>query len=107
MWLDFLLGEIYPGKKVGLSMDKAPQHNSALVQEYIKKKYDEGRLVVVFIHGGLTSVIQVCDLDANKPLKVNIKKRYLQYRAQYIKTERAKYPNERDRRIKMKVPSKR
>ena len=103
-WFDWLLNVVYPGKKVGVSMDQAPQHKSATVQEYLKKKYDEGRLVVEFIDGGLTSVIQVCDLDANKPLKVNIKRGYLKYRAEFIKAERAKHPNEPNKRIQMKVP---
>ena len=104
MWLQFLLDVLYPGKKVGLSMDKAPQHNAEKVQVYIKKMYDEGRLVLEFIDGGLTSVIQVCDLEGNKPLKVNIKRRYLKYRADYIKSERARYPDEPNRRVQMKMP---
>ena len=102
-WLEFLLNDLFPGKKVGLTMDKAPQHNSAKVQEYIKKKEEEGRLVLEFIDGGLTSVIQVCDLDANKPLKDNIKRGYLKYRAEFIKAEKAKHPDQPNKRIKMKV----
>ena len=70
MWLEFLLDDLFPGKKVGLSMDHAPCHKAKAVQAYINKMQDMGRLALEFIDGGLTSVIQVCDLDSNKPLKL-------------------------------------
>ena len=102
MWLEFLLDELFPGKKVGLSMGQAPCHKAKTVQAYIKKMQDMGRLALEFIDGGLTSVIQVCDLDGNKPLNINIKRRYLRYRSGFIKAERAKYPDEPNKRVQMK-----
>ena len=60
---------------------------------------DMGRLILEFIDGALTSVIQVCDLDGNKPLKINIKRQYLKYRADFIKAERAKYPGEPNKHV--------
>jgi hypothetical protein len=43
----------------------------------------KGRIVVEFIDGSLPFVIQICNFDRNKPLKYNIKKRYLNVRADY------------------------
>lgn len=73
-WFDWVLDVLFPGKKVGISMDMAPAHRSGRVAEHIKKREDEGHLVCLFIDGGLTSVLQVCDLAANKEIKSLIKK---------------------------------
>ena len=54
--------------------------------------------------GGLTSVLQVCDLVANKDIKAIIKRLYLQYRAGFIRAEKAKYTDKPDKHIKMKLP---
>jgi len=101
--LDFVLDVLYPGKKVGISMDHAPAHMAAEVIEYIERRTDEGRLVMGFIDGGLTSILQVCDLAANKQLKAIIKKLYHQWRAEYVRAERAKTPDEPLRRVKLKM----
>ena len=73
-WFDFILDEVHPEKKVGISLDMAPCQINNEVEQYIKRRYEEGRLVVAYIDGGLTSIIQVCDLDANKPLKIEIRR---------------------------------
>ena len=65
-YLDFLLDVVHPGKKVGLSMDMAPAHRSGRVLEYIEKRTKEGRLLLSFINGGLTYVLQVYNLVVNK-----------------------------------------
>ena len=52
---------------------------SKLVAKYIKKRTEEGRLVLEEIKGGLTSVMQVCDLTVNREIKSLIKKGYLAY----------------------------
>ena len=49
------------------------------------------------------SIIQVCDLDANKPLKIEIRKLYLRYRKTFMEAERAKTPDQPNRRIAMKI----
>ena len=100
-YLDFLFDVLHPGKKVGLSMDMAPAHRSGDMQKYIDRKYAEGRLLVGYIDGGLTSVLQVCDLAANKEFKATITKLYLNYRSQFLKDERAKTPHDPNRRIKI------
>ena len=102
-WFEWLLNVLYPQEKVGVSLDMAPCQTNKEVVDYIKKKYDEGRLVVGFINGGLTSVLQVCDLVANKEFKAQIKREYMRFRAEYLKAERAKTPEEPMRRIKVKI----
>ena len=73
LWFDWILDELYPGKKVGISINRAPAHCSGKVQTYIKRRTDEGHLVEEDIDGGLTSVLQVCDLATNKEVKDLIK----------------------------------
>ena len=59
--------------------------------------------MVGYVDGGLTSVLQVCDLAANKEFKALIKRFYLQYRTQFLRDERAKTPNDPNRRIQIKI----
>ena len=104
-WLEWVLDVLYPGKKVGISLDMAPaQQLTGHVKEYVDKRTAEGRLVLEYIDGGLTSVLQIADLAANKDIKAIIKRLYLTYRRGFIRTERAKYPGEPDKRITMKLP---
>ena len=90
--------------QVGISLDMAPAQRGGRVKEYVDKRTAEGRLVLEYINGGLTSVLQVCDLIANKDIKAIIKRLYLKYRSEFIRAERAKYPDEPDRRVAMKLP---
>ena len=73
-------------------MNMAPAHRSGRVSEYVKKRTKEGRLVLGFINGGLTSVIKVCDLVANKDFRALIKKSYMKWRAELLMDERSKTP---------------
>ena len=75
---------VHPGKKVRLTLDAAPCHLDKVVPDYIKKRTDEGRLVLEEIEGGLTSVMQVCNLAVNREIKNLIKKKYLVYRREFI-----------------------
>ena len=84
-------------------MDMAPAHRGGEVGDHIKKRTDEGRLVVEFIDGGLTSILQVCDLTGNKQLKAMIKELYIDWRTAYIKAEREKLGN-KNARISLKMP---
>ena len=87
-YLKFLCYEVYPGKKVGLIWDHAPQHVSAKVQRVIDQLCEEGCLVLMLILKGLTSVMQVCDLVGNKSLKQFIKNKYYEWRSEYIAQQR-------------------
>ena len=89
---------------MGISIDMAPCQKGGRVKEYVDRRTAEGRLVLEYIEGGLTSVLQVCDLIVNKDIRAIIKKRYLKYRSDFIKAERAKYPDEPNKRISMKLP---
>ena len=103
-WFDWQLDVLYPGKKVGITLDMAPAHQGGRVKAYIDRRTAEGRLVAEPIDGGLTSVLQICDLVANKEVKSLIQKGYLKYRKEFIKAERAKTPDDPNRRITMKIP---
>ena len=94
---------MYPGQKVGLIWDHARQHYSKEVQILIDKMTAEGRLVVMFIPKGLTSVMQVCDIVANKELKQSIKSAYYLWRMEQIKKHRQKN-GDMIAEIKIKVP---
>ena len=66
MKCQFLL-ELYPGKKIGLIIDMCSAHNTDAVKAFIvENRY---QLVVGYIDGGLTLMIQVCDLVENNDLK--------------------------------------
>ena len=80
-YLEFILGVVHPGKKVGLSMDMDLDRYSGRVSDYIEKRNKEGHLVLGFINGGINSVLQVCDLVTNKEIKAPINKAYMKWRA--------------------------
>jgi hypothetical protein len=84
-WLDFLLDETYPGKKVGLIWDMAGCNTAEQVAKYIENRKD--RLIVAQIYGGLTLVLQVCDLVASKLLKQLNKERYYKWKTDFIRAK--------------------
>lgn len=107
-YLDFLCDELFPGKLVGLIWDFAPSHASATVEAHIKKLQAEGKLIVAFVPKGLTSVMQVCDLIANKDLKRFTKEFYYQWRTTFLTDERARLiqAGNAGGKITVKVPYK-
>ena len=69
----------YPStQKILLIWDHAPAHDSTEVQEFLNSVRD--RLVTCLIPGGLTSVLQVCDLCCNAQLKNHFMLFYNQWR---------------------------
>ncbi|KAJ8559047.1 hypothetical protein ON010_g8401 [Phytophthora cinnamomi] len=74
-YIDFLISP-FPNKKVGLIWDAASAHICEEIIEYMS----ETGLVYEFIPAGLTSIMQICDLYANHPLKAAIKKKFLQWK---------------------------
>ena len=102
-YLEHLLN-LHPGKKIGLIWDACKAHSTPLVQAFIEEHSD--RIVCVGITGGLTSVIQVCDLVANKDIKQFIRNRYYMWRTEFIRAERSKLiqAGTPDERIKLKIP---
>ena len=86
-WLKWLKAQ-FPGKKVGLIWDHAPAHTTGRVQEFIEECEDWLREVL--IPGGLTSVMQLCDLIVNKLFKQYLREFYYKWRTAYIRRMKAK-----------------
>ena len=61
-------------------MDMASDHSYGRVTEYTNHKEEKGWLVIGFIAGGLTSILQVCDLFSNRQFKAIIKKLDIKWR---------------------------
>ena len=62
------------GTKIGLIWDHAPAHDSAEVQAFLHENREW--LVTGLIPGGMTSILQVCDVAANHDLKVLMRQWY-------------------------------
>ena len=78
-WLkSYYAREIAQGEVVGFLWDHAPAHTTPLVEEWLKS--NEDWLVVMMIPGGLTSILQPCDLVVNRELKRRIKSWYGEWR---------------------------
>ena len=56
---------------VGLIIDKFPAHTAPLNMAKIKLYHYSDQLVLGYLNGDLTSVLQVCDLIVNKDIKNN------------------------------------
>ena len=78
-------------------------HRGGNVAAYIKKREEESQLIIGFIEGSLTSVLQVCDLCANKEFKYFIKKLYMRWKAEFLKAEISKIPNNPNMHINIKI----
>ena len=85
--LKVLLHKMHPGKKAGFAWDYASQHHSAEVMEFANEMKAAGRVVVKHIPKGVASVMQVCDLRANKTIKQLIKQEHVKWRAERIAEE--------------------
>jgi hypothetical protein len=70
------LSSCFEGESIGLIWDSASSHTSEDVLQYAQEK----GIAVGFIPGGLTSIMQVCDLVVNKPLKQRFKQLYTAYK---------------------------
>lgn len=78
-FLAWLMRE-YPGQKIGLIWDSAPQHDSmdTELREFIEGESE--RLCIATIPKGMTSVLQVCDIALNAPLKKRVMYKYQEWR---------------------------
>ena len=101
-----MIDVIYPGLKVELSFDMSSAHATSAVKTFIQEKVDKGWLVIGYIPGGITSVIQVCDLVANKDLKQFIKQGSYKWRTEFIQVtcENLNLPQGQNDRITLKMP---
>ena len=73
------------GKRILLIWDEAPSHIDKRVREFVKQAREDGWLRVVMIPGGLTSILQVCDLVCNKDIKAAIKNWYMQWKVRELR----------------------
>ncbi len=97
-WLNWLKDQ-FPNMQVGLIWDHAPAHINVEVSEYLDGARDWLRTEL--IPGGLTSVLQVCDLIVNKDLKNYIRDGYYRWRTQFVKDKRREGVSGK---LKVKIP---
>jgi transposase len=82
----------YPNDKLGLIWDAASSHFS---EQVMQEAADLG-ITLAGIPPGCTSLIQVCDLLTNKPLKQAFKKRYVSWKIRSDPGPGGKYKLDRD-----------
>ena len=102
-WLKWLKAQYNrPGVKIGLIWDKAPSQKESctMVQDWIEKNKDW--LVVELIPGGMTSILQVCDLTCNAVLKRKLKSKYYAWRVKEVR--RLKELHKDKVHFKLKIP---
>ena len=102
-YVRWLCDECYPRKKVGLLWDHAPSHVGEEARAVISKCEREGKLVVLLVPRGLTSIMQVCDLVVNKELKRMIKDKYQFWRSVELNFQRKRVGL--NKQINLKVPT--
>lgn len=71
------------GQKIVIIVDRAKQHFSAEVKDFLNSFNDSikpRRVVLTYINEHLTSILQVGDVAFNKPIKDAIVKRYWRFR---------------------------
>jgi hypothetical protein len=91
VYLNWLVS-CFPGEKVGLIWDHAAAHKS---NDVLIQAADLG-IIVAFIPAGMTSILQVCDLVLNKPLKAAFKRRYCSWKMRSDPGPGGKYKVNRD-----------
>ena len=90
-YLDWL-HSCFPNEKIGLIWDHAAAHKSDQILLHAR----EIGITVAFIPAGMTSILQVCDLVINKPLKAAFKRRYCAFKMRSDPGPGGKYKVERD-----------
>ena len=93
------LQQQFPGKKIGLIWDHAPAHTNSMVNQFLQLA--STWLTTVLIPGGLTSVLQVCDLIINKVFKQFARNGYYSWRTRFIKEKRLEGVSGK---LKVKIP---
>ncbi len=90
-YLDWLL-MCYPGERIGLIWDFAAAHKAVDVIDHAAML----GITLAYIPGGLTSILQICDLYVNKPLKQSFKRMYCSWKMQNDPGPGGKYKVPRD-----------
>lgn len=91
---DFLewLNECFKGEKIGLIWDAATCHRS----EQVLEKARDLNITIGEIPPGCTSLLQICDLIVNKPVKQEFKKKYTAWKIRQDPGPGEKYKVERE-----------
>lgn len=87
-YLEFIDSLYDDDESIGLVWDMAPAHRDTRVAEALQKYAERGRMFTFVIPGGMTSILQVCDLTLNAPIKAQIKRRYQIWRLEEIRRQR-------------------
>ena len=93
------LQQQFPGKQIGLIWDHAPAHTNSMVNQFLQLA--STWLTAVLIPGGLTSVLQVCDLIINKVFKQFARNGYYSWRTRFIKEKKLEGVSGK---LKVKIP---
>ena len=83
-YVKWLLRQFPTDLRLGLVWDLAPSHTDSTVKQYLDEQETAGRLFCAYIPAGMTSVLQVCDVAINKPLKQHLKTEYLVWKDKQI-----------------------
>ena len=78
MFLTFLVN-LFPGKTISLVWDRSHTHFGDFIDSWVEnynEEYPSAKLIKTFIEAGMTSVMEVCDICVNKPLKEHIRNAY-------------------------------
>jgi hypothetical protein len=81
------VSKMFPTQRIMLIIDRSTTHYGKIIDDWIvnhNKIELGGRIFLEYIHEGMTSVQQVCDIAVNKPLKALIKQQYYRFRMECI-----------------------
>eukprot|EP00474_Spongospora_subterranea_P006262 CRZ06720.1 hypothetical protein [Spongospora subterranea] len=75
--------ELLPLKTIGFVWDRSHTHFNEVIDSWVENynlQHPSGRIIIAFVEAGMTSVMQLCDLCVNKPLKQRIRNAFYEYR---------------------------
>ena len=94
-YCDFVKG-LYPDKKIGIILDRSSIHTSPETVNYMEQL----GFTVEFIHAGMTSVEQPCDIFLNRTAKGIVRDLYYRYRSTLKLQPGSKCPVTREHLVK-------
>eukprot|EP00474_Spongospora_subterranea_P006789 CRZ07247.1 hypothetical protein [Spongospora subterranea] len=86
------ISNTFPDSKTLLIVDRSTTHFGPLITEWLENNHSStgGKVWIEYISEGMTSILQVCDIAINKPLKAHVHKAYFDFRLQAIQNLTAK-----------------
>jgi hypothetical protein len=87
LYLEWLT-KMFHGQRLMLIVDRATTHYGEVIDNWLianQNSDSPNKIYIEYIPEGMTSIIQVCDIAINKPLKEKIKLQYYTFRDQCIK----------------------